>query len=423
MGHNGSHRLESSRLSTTLLPEDLAIGRLGVVMARAGVGKTAFLVRLGLEELEDAHTVLHIALGQHLDQVRSRYDSMVADLFHDTSVEQREMMRTSLRHNRVIKTFSDHRLTPARLQEVIQTFEQAIGFKPTCILVDGFDWEGPPDEVASTLSELKDLVRERAKLWLTALPFQDSSCQDGQIPPPCGPVAAHIDMTLLLNPQGERMSVRYLNGPSSGERSLLFATSTLRQVGVAERPSPGAYTLLSGGAYGSEAAFGVWAERYGVQEINFSFEGHEIVRSRGIVKLNEAELHQGDVSLAYLVLHMHRTYPRTPEFRKVLQSIWHQVQSAGEVFAVGVIQQDSTVRGGTGWAVELARHWDKPIYVFDQDRGAWHHWQTNAWVAVPTPVISHTRFTGTGTRQPNEAAQKAIRELFEGTFGVLPDCA
>jgi hypothetical protein len=40
---------------------------------------------------------------------------------------------------------------------------------------------------------------------------------------------------------------------------------------------------------------------------------------------------------------------------------------------------------------------------------------------VPTPVISHARFTGTGTRNPNEAAKKAIRELFEGTFGPLQE--
>jgi hypothetical protein len=36
-------------------------------------------------------------------------------------------------------------------------------------------------------------------------------------------------------------------------------------------------------------------------------------------------------------------------------------------------------------------------------------------------VPSNTRFTSSGTRHPNETTQKAIRELFEGTFGALSD--
>ena len=53
----------------------------------------------------------------------------------------------------------------------------------------------------------------------------------------------------------------------------------------------------------------------------------------------------------------HRTYPDTPTMKRVLQAIWHQVSTAGEVFSVGTILPDKTAHGGTGWAVELARHW------------------------------------------------------------------
>jgi len=37
--------------------------------------------------------------------------------------------------------------------------------------------------------------------------------------------------------------------------------------------------LFSGGAPGAEAAFGACAEHYGIEEVNFTFEGH---RSIGI---------------------------------------------------------------------------------------------------------------------------------------------
>jgi hypothetical protein len=105
-------------------------------------------------------------------------------------------------------------------------------------------------------------------------------------------------------------------------------------------------------------------------------------------------------------------------FRKVLQSIWHQVSTAGEVFVIGTIMPDTTVRGGTGWAAELAKHWRKPVLVFDQEKDSWFTWRDGAWAEEAHPVISRTRFTGTGTRFLNDQGRAAIAALFERSFGA-----
>ena len=45
--------------------------------------------------------------------------------------------------------------------------------------------------------------------------------------------------------------------------------------------------LFSGAANGAESAFGAAAERYGVEEVNFRFEGHTDSRTRGVrVRVN-----------------------------------------------------------------------------------------------------------------------------------------
>src|SRR5678816_3380083 len=134
----------------------------------------------------------------------------------------------------------------------------------------------------------------------------------------------------------------------------------------------------------------------------------------------EEELAQGAVSQVYLQSKMHRTYPDSPQFRRMLQTIWHQVNTASEVFAVGVIQDDGTVRGGTGWAVELARHWKKPVCVFDQDRGTWLTWDDGTWRDAGDPTVSERRFCGTGTRSLTDGGRKAIRDLFRRSFGEKP---
>ena len=66
------------------------------------------------------------------------------------------------------------------------------------------------------------------------------------------------------------------------------------------------YILFSGGAKGSEAAFGAIAEEHGIEEVNFSFEGHSIERQRGLRVLNHEELLRGDVSLEYVSRLMNR---------------------------------------------------------------------------------------------------------------------
>jgi hypothetical protein len=174
--------------------------------------------------------------------------------------------------------------------------------------------------------------------------------------------------------------------------------------------------LYSGGLKGAEAAFGAAAERYGIEEVTFTFDGHQIERTRGVRTLTHAELRQGDVSLAYVSKLMHRHYPDTEYIKQVLQTIWHQVNNAQEIYVVGKILDDGTVMGGTGWGAEFAKLCNKLLVAFDQDRDAWSHWTGSAWAAAPAPVICHPHFAGTGTRHLRENGKAAIEQLFARSF-------
>ena len=167
---------------------------------------------------------------------------------------------------------------------------------------------------------------------------------------------------------------------------------------------------------GAEAFFGETAEKWGIRETNFTFEGHNQKRTRGSTVLKDRELAAGAVSLVYVSRRLHRHWDRTPLLRKVLQVLWHVVSHADQVFVVGVIQEDNTVHGGTGWSVELARRWHKPVWVFDQEKENWFFWDGLSWVES-IPVISSPNFAGSGTRFLSESGRKAIEELFERSFG------
>jgi hypothetical protein len=174
--------------------------------------------------------------------------------------------------------------------------------------------------------------------------------------------------------------------------------------------------LFSGAANGAESEFGAAAESRGIDEVNFTFAGHNDARQRGIRVLTSEELQQGDVSLAYVSKLMHRKYRDTVLFKKVLQSIWHQVNNGQEIYVIGKILEDDTVKGGTGWGAEFAKICNKPLYVFDQGEDSWFQWTAGSWETNPGPVITHPHFAGTGTRFLEANGRAAITELFERSF-------
>jgi hypothetical protein len=183
-----------------------------------------------------------------------------------------------------------------------------------------------------------------------------------------------------------------------------------------EHMNPKECILYSGGARGAEAEFGAQAEQYGIQEVNFSFEGHQMDRSRGVRVLTSEELALKDVSMTYVSKLMHRGYSSAPIFRRILQSICWQISGGHEVFVIGEILEDDTVKGGTGWGAEYAKLCNKPLFVFDQKRDGWFTWNQDHWIPINAPVIGRQHFTGTGTRFLQDNGKQAISELFKRSF-------
>lgn len=409
----------------------LGPGNLGVVMARAGAGKTAILVQIGLDDLMRDRQVLHVALGQSLEHVHTWYDALFDDLAALYQLDDREAERSELGKHRVIQSFADHNMNAERLEKILSLYSTHMNFKPSAILIDGYDWEGNSTKKAAELGALKNIAKRLgAELWITAQTHRSvSGAHPTKIVGPCEAYQDLIDVAIFLEPHGTHCTVRLLKDHADAvppDTHLVLDCNTLRiaeedaGVTLEFRLPATAYTLLSGGANGAEDAFGACAERWGLHEVNYSFAGRTTARKRGLVELGDNELKQGGVSATYVEAQLHRKFPNTPIFQKTLQSIWHQVATAGEVFVVGTILPDGTVKGGTGWAAELARHFNKKLHVYDQEKKQWMAWRNRTWTPVDPPMITTTRFTGTGTRTLSDEGRAAIQSLFEKTFGPAP---
>lgn len=175
-------------------------------------------------------------------------------------------------------------------------------------------------------------------------------------------------------------------------------------------------TLYHGGLKGAETAFGEQAEAYGVNEVIFTFEGHRLNRDRNAISLTEEDLQRGDISMEIASRMMNRTYYETEKIRRVLQAIFHMVNKGHQVFVVGTILKDNSVKGGTGWAVELAKLFNRPLHVYDQNRKGWFTWADSAWQEEESPKIGFDTFVGSGTRYLCDEGKTAIEKLFSDSF-------
>ena len=417
----------------------LGRGNVGVVASRAGVGKTALLVQIALDDLLRDRKVLHISHEHAVDHVRAYYD----ELFHDLSVVSKladpEAVKLDVERNRLICSHLVHasssppslrggRSSIAKILETVTFMRNIAHFEPDVIIIDGFDFHQASDDAMRTFSALAS--ERSAELWLSAT-VDDDATTEGELPAPLDRFKTGLDVVVFLATERDVVRLRLLKDHDTNQAAtdlhLRLDPHSMRIIdedipAASERPrNPLRHRMISGGGKGAEAAFGACAERWAMTEVNYTFEGHIFLeRSRGVVRLTDRDLMKGDFSLVYVSKRLNRVLSEIPLVRNILQTIWHQINNASQVFVVGVIQPDNPVRGGTGWGAELARLWKTPLFVYDQPREAWFHWTGTAWEASPMPVITTESFAGLGTQSLSDDAREAIHDLFLRSFGAPP---
>lgn len=393
-------------------------GEVGAIHARAGVGKSSLLVHLALDRLLRAEPVLHVAVQGGVESVRDAYESIFTGLHHAQKPLERAEALLSVERHRVIHCTRGRVPLAAGIDALLQSLSEAMEFAPRLVVMDGL--QPTPEEILA----LRDLAARRGLgVWCAFTPVSSTPAQ------PVDNAAYNVSLEMVPERAVVWLHIRKGRDATAAGASSELAPIRLESPTFVAReedaplPSPatrvkaGECTIYSGGAYGSEAAFGEAAEKWGVREVNFTFNGHVQARTRGAHPLTEQELAAGEVSLAYVSRRLRRGYGEGTMIRRVLQSLWHQVGAAQVVYVVGAIQEDGTVTGGTGWSVELARMWNKRLWVFDQEKGGWYRWNGEDWVEG-TPVVDAAAICGTGTRYLSPVGKTAIEALFERSFAA-----
>jgi len=196
----------------------LGKGNLGLILAGHGVGKTACLVGIALDELLRGGHVLHVCLDHPVNpvnHVREFYDTVFHDLAESTHLEDAARVHAEADRRRSIRAYPVASFSAAKLRESVK-FECEAGAKPDLVILEGFDPAAAPRD---ELLELKGLAGELgAEIWMSA------NTEDERVPAIPAAVRPHLDalsVVLALEPGDGVLDLRALKDHDSPDLSAL----------------------------------------------------------------------------------------------------------------------------------------------------------------------------------------------------------
>ena len=185
----------------------LAVGELGLIVARHGVGKTALMVGIALDELMQGRSVLHVTLDGSVESVRQFYEEIFQELAQSRELEDVWRVRTDLEKHRQIHAYDgEQNFTVEKLDESLQFMTEHGDFRPTTVLVQGIDFAAATPERVADFKALA--AKHGCNLWATAHVHRDTE-MDGNLPRPLAihREAADVVLHMAHNGQGVHLSL------------------------------------------------------------------------------------------------------------------------------------------------------------------------------------------------------------------------
>lgn len=189
----------------------LGKGNIGVVMSRAGVGKTAVLVGIALDDMMREHKVLHVNRHDPVEKVREFYDEVFHDLAEHANLENRASAHLVAERHRMILSYTGDAFSMEKLLESVAMLKEQMEFVPDVIVVDGY----PSFQKATEeqLQQLKKMAKDLdAEMWLSTQTHREGGDDRDErgIPAKVAQFEEYISVVVDLEPMANHVKLAIL---------------------------------------------------------------------------------------------------------------------------------------------------------------------------------------------------------------------
>lgn len=206
----------------------LGPGNIGVVVARHGIGKTAFLVGIALDDAMRGRKVVHVSLDKTVAHLSEFYDEIFMDLAHSAQLEDLPSARLEMERNRIIHTYAGKSFTIPKLRHSINFLREYAHFDPACLILEGFDFDraGLDD-----MEGLKQLAADfNVEMWMSAVTHRGVALNDHGIPAPLAKLASSIAVIVRMADENDGVHLSLLkdhDNPDVAKLTLALDPSTM----------------------------------------------------------------------------------------------------------------------------------------------------------------------------------------------------
>jgi len=186
----------------------LGRGNLGVIISRAGIGKTAFLVDIALDDLMRDRKVLHVAINDSVEQVRRFYDEVFVELAKTTGLEEVDLVRLAVERHRHIHSYKDVSFSVDRILAVARFLKEHAEFPLDALMIDNFPFASATEE---EVASIKALATEfNCEVWLTALSRRNMEKGEAGYPDPVAAFDSLLSVKIYLESRTGAIRLRLL---------------------------------------------------------------------------------------------------------------------------------------------------------------------------------------------------------------------
>jgi hypothetical protein len=206
----------------------LGRGNIGVVVARHGIGKTAFLVGIALDDAMRGRKALHVSLEQTVDHMREFYDEIFMDLAHSAGLEDLSGERLEMERNRMIHTYAGKSFTIPKLRHSITFLKEYVHFDPACVIIEGFDFDRATLEDMEAFRQLA--VDFDVEMWMSAVTHRGVPADERGIPQPLANLTPAIAVVVGMTDHRDGVSLSLLkdhDNPEVAKLTLALDPSTM----------------------------------------------------------------------------------------------------------------------------------------------------------------------------------------------------
>jgi hypothetical protein len=203
------------RVLNPLTPASLPDHRMGLIMARAGLGKTAILVQIAMDSMLRGQKVLHVSIDEGLEKAKAWYEDVfkyIAEGFH---LENAAEVESELMRNRMIMTFKEAAFSRLKLEERLNDLVYQNIFRPDIVVVDGYDFAEADYDAVMDLKEMMAAMNVQG--WFSALRHRgDDRKSAAGVPAPCHEVDGLFDTVILLQPEKDSILLNIIKDEYDG---------------------------------------------------------------------------------------------------------------------------------------------------------------------------------------------------------------